>query len=117
MVATGACAPNDLSRLAAKRLRCELLEDRRLLAAIIVDSPSDVAAADGMITLREAILAANEDAIADATEGTQAGSESGLIRFAPWGHDRDLTSHDFRTTPLEAKVEASLVISSKILTV
>ncbi len=57
-----------------RRLRAEPLEDRRLLAVLTVDSLADNTTNDGLITLREAILAANNDAVADATEGVQAGS-------------------------------------------
>ncbi len=67
----------------ARRLRLEPLEDRRLLAVITVDSTADDVAPDGLITLREAVLAANLDRIADAVEGTQAGSGADTIRFDP----------------------------------
>jgi subtilisin-like proprotein convertase family protein len=61
----------------------EMLEDRRLLAVITVDSALDNVNDDGLITLREAIIAANTNAIADATEGVQTGA-AGLdeIHFA-----------------------------------
>lgn len=65
----------------SKRLRPELLEDRRMLAVITVDSLADNTINDGLITLREAIVAANNDAIADATEGTQGGSGDDEIVF------------------------------------
>ncbi len=42
-----------------RRLRLETLEDRRLLATIVVDSPLDVSADDGVTTLREAVNLAN----------------------------------------------------------
>ncbi len=58
------------------------LRNPHLETGIQIDS-SDVVAADGMITLREAIVAANQDAVADATAGTQAGSGADVIRFAP----------------------------------
>ena len=64
-----------------RRLRVELLEDRRLLAVITVDSLFDNTTNDGLITLREAIIAANADSVADATEGTQAGSGADSIDF------------------------------------
>lgn len=66
-----------------RRFSLEPLEDRHLLAVITVDSTADLVAADGLITLREAVLAANHDAVADAIEATQAGSGSDTIRFAP----------------------------------
>ena len=65
-----------------QRSSVELLEDRRLLAVITVDSLADNTTADGSITLREAILAANSDAIADAVEGSQSGAGPDTIRFA-----------------------------------
>ena len=52
------------------------------MAIITVDSAADNTTDDGMITFREAIIAANNDAIADPTEGTQAGSGADEIRFA-----------------------------------
>ena len=64
-----------------RRLLMEPLEDRRLLAVITVDSILDNTNDDGRITLREAIIAANNDAIADPTEGTQAGSGADTINF------------------------------------
>ena len=45
-----------------------------MLAVITVDSLADNTTDDGLITLREAIVGANTDSVADATEGTQAGS-------------------------------------------
>ncbi len=52
----------------------ELLEDRTLLAAFIVDSLEDNTTADGMITLREAIAAANANsAVVDAGPGDMDG--------------------------------------------
>lgn len=62
----------------ARRLHVERLEDRRLLALLTVDSPLDnfIPAApttDGVITLREAILAANTDTpVGDAPAGSGA---------------------------------------------
>lgn len=67
----------------ARRLRIEPLEDRRMLATIVVDSLQDNTTADGSITLREAILAANNDTIADAVEGVQAGNGADVIEFDP----------------------------------
>ena len=64
---------------AARLMQLEPLEDRRVLATITVDSLLDNTTDDGFITLREAIVAANNDAIADATEGTDAGSGDPII--------------------------------------
>lgn len=71
-------------RIAARRrtLRLETLDDRRLLAVITVDNLDDNIEVDGRITLREAIFAANNDTLADADEGTQAGSGADTIEFA-----------------------------------
>ena len=57
----------------------EHLEDRRMLATIIVDNFADSLVSDGSISLREAIRAANNDSIADLTEGTQLGSGDDTI--------------------------------------
>ena len=65
-----------------RRLNSESLEDRRMLAIITVDSLADNTIDDGIITLREAIIAANADAIADATEGVQMGAGNDIINFA-----------------------------------
>ncbi len=65
----------------ARRLRVEQLEDRRMMAVLTVNSAADNTLADGLITLREAILAANNDTVADATEGVQAGSGDDTILF------------------------------------
>ena len=63
------------------RLGVESLEDRRMLATIVVDSALDNTAADGAITLREAIIAANTDSVADAIEGAQAGNGADSYRL------------------------------------
>ena len=49
----------------ARRLHAEGLEERRMLATYTVDSLSDVTAADGFTTLREAVTAANGSGGAD----------------------------------------------------
>jgi hypothetical protein len=64
-----------------RRLSIEPLEDRRVLATIVVDSLADNLEPDGQITLREAVIAANEDTIADAVEGVQAGEGADVIEF------------------------------------
>jgi subtilisin-like proprotein convertase family protein len=56
------------------------LEDRRLLAVLTVNTTSDTTVAgDGLVTLREAIIAANTDA---ATDGGGTGSGADTIQFA-----------------------------------
>jgi hypothetical protein len=65
-------------------LRFEPLEDRRVLAALVVNSPLDnTIAADGLVTLREAILAANNDT---TTDFGHTGSGADEITF-DFGHD------------------------------
>jgi hypothetical protein len=64
-----------------RRLRFEPLEDRRLLATLTVNTLSDVKlAGDGLVTLREAILAANTNTTTDLG---QTGSGADTIAFAP----------------------------------
>ena len=64
------------------RLRIEPLEDRRMLSIYAVNSLADLMAADGFITLREALQAANTNAIVfDAPAGSA--TESDVITFAP----------------------------------
>ena len=59
----------------------ELLEDRRLLAVLTVNTASDTTmAGDGLVTLGEAIIAANTDT---ATDGGGTGSGTDMIQFAP----------------------------------
>ena len=59
----------------------ELLEDRRLLAVLTVNTALDTTlAGDGLVTLREAIIAANTDT---ATDGGGTGSGADMIQFAP----------------------------------
>ncbi len=65
-----------------KRLRLEPLEDRRLLTVYTVDSLLDTVADDGLVTLREAIQAANTNtAVYDAAAGSSA--ETDVIQFDP----------------------------------
>ncbi|MBN2024305.1 MAG: hypothetical protein JW809_16090 [Pirellulales bacterium] len=62
-------------------LRCEALEDRRLLTAYTVNSLADVVALDGVITLREALEAANTNApVCDAPAGSA--TQDDAIQFA-----------------------------------
>ena len=65
-----------------RRCRLELLEDRRLLTAYLVDSLADIVAADGHVTLREALEAANTNApVFDAPAGSD--TETDAITFSP----------------------------------
>ena len=69
-------------RLAArqkKALDFQTLEDRRMLAVITVSSLADNMDVDGMVTLREAIQAANTDSSVD---GSVAGSGADTIEFS-----------------------------------
>ncbi len=63
-----------------RRLFLEQLESRRLLAVITVTSLADNSATDGLVTLREAVLAAETDTSVD---GSNAGSGADLIQFSP----------------------------------
>src|SRR5262245_32343834 len=76
----------------AKQLLCvEALEDRVVPAVITVTSLVDDLSADGQVTLREAILAANTDSSVD---GSVAGSGADTIEFAAGlftGGDQTLT--------------------------
>ena len=59
----------------------EALEDRRVLASLLVNSAADnVAAGDGQVTLREAIIAANTDT---ATDLGDVGNLADTITFDP----------------------------------
>ena len=68
-------------RLASRRARFELLEDRHLLAILTVNSALDnTTAGNGLVTLREAIIAANTNATTDLG---QTGGGADTIQFAP----------------------------------
>ena len=103
-------------RRSTTRLRVEELEDRRLLATIIVDSIDDDISIDGSITLREAIIAANNDAIADAVEGVQSGSGDDTIVFdsALSGGTINLSFSGIRTVN-ELVVTDSVVVDASSL--
>ncbi|MEZ6091000.1 MAG: DUF11 domain-containing protein [Pirellulaceae bacterium] len=63
----------------SRSLRHEPLEDRRVLAALVVNSFEDnLTSGDGLVTLREAIIAANTDATTDLNE---TGSGADTITF------------------------------------
>ncbi len=94
-----------------RTLTFEPLEDRRMLAVITVDSLADNTNADGLITLREAILAANNDGIADAIEGTQAGSGEDTILF-----DASLDGESITLTMGELVIETSMTVDAGGLT-
>jgi hypothetical protein len=74
-------SPRCRRRTRSHRLGCEPLEDRRLLAVITVTSALDGVADDGDITLRKAIVAANNDTLADSVEGQQRGDGVDTIHF------------------------------------
>ena len=75
------CAARRKSRIPSRRLLTEVLEQRRLLATLTVNSELDnVTAADGLVTLREAIIAANGDL---ATDLGDVGSGPDTIVFDP----------------------------------
>ena len=65
-------------RLRGSGSRIESLEARTLLSAIVVTSLADNTALDGLVTLREAIQAANTDSSVD---GSVAGNGADLITF------------------------------------
>jgi CSLREA domain-containing protein len=64
----------------ASKLGIELLESRLVPATITVTSLADNSVVDGMVTLREAIQAANTDTSVD---GSVAGNGADIITFAP----------------------------------
>ncbi|MEL6108184.1 MAG: hypothetical protein AAFU85_19335, partial [Planctomycetota bacterium] len=91
----------------------EPLENRRVLATLVVNSTLDnfnpsAPATDGAITLREAILAVNSDtAVGDAP----AGSGSDTITFDP------MVFADFERIPLvggELTISSSLTINGSV---
>ncbi|QOV91690.1 Calx-beta domain-containing protein [Humisphaera borealis] len=70
-----------MSRLQGRRSVVEHLEVRRLFATLQVNSLADnIEADDGLVTLREAVLAANSDGTTDLGE---TGTEADEIVFAP----------------------------------
>ena len=66
-----------------RKLGIETLECRHVLATLVVTSVEDTIASDGLVTLREAVIAANLDTIADEMEGTQRGDGDDTIQFDP----------------------------------
>jgi predicted outer membrane repeat protein len=64
-----------------RRPRFETMEDRRMLAVLTVNSLADnTTGGDGLVTLREAIIASNNDAVTDLGE---TGSDVDTIQFSP----------------------------------
>ena len=72
-----------LSPIRLDSLRVERLEDRQMLAGLFVTSLADNMTTDGLITLREALSAANNDAVADTMVPSQVGSDTDVISFSP----------------------------------
>ncbi|MFK7821301.1 MAG: hypothetical protein AB8G99_21480 [Planctomycetaceae bacterium] len=68
-----------LNRRKSKSQRVEPLEERTLLSTITITSLQDNLDTDGKVTLREALLAANEDRSVD---GSEAGDGADTIVFA-----------------------------------
>jgi dockerin type I repeat protein len=69
-------------KIIQRRARLEPLEQRRMLTVLTVDSLLDLVADDGLVTLREAIEAANTNSsVYDAPAGSAA--ETDLIQFDP----------------------------------
>ena len=56
-----------------RRLSCEALESRRVLASYVVDTPLDVVGDDGVVSLREAIQAANTNSAVNVVPAGDAG--------------------------------------------
>ncbi len=92
----------------SRQLRLEPLEDRRLLAAITVNSLADNLVVDGMVTLREAIQAANTDASVD---DSVAGSGADTIDF-----DGALSGQTITLGGTELAITEALTIDATPLT-
>ena len=92
-----------------RRLAFEPLEARRLLAVLTVNSLEDnVVADDGLVTLREAILAANTDT---ATDLQESGSGADEIRFAS-----SLSGGSILLTAGELQITEAVAIDATMLT-
>src|SRR5690349_9857987 len=77
-----ACRNATRSAIAApRRAVAELLESRRLLTTITVTGTGDTIANDGVVTLREAITAANTDAPSGDAPAGQGGGVTDTIKF------------------------------------
>ena len=84
----------------------ERLEDRTLLTTIIVDTTDDVVAADGNISLREALEAANTD---NAVNEAPAGNGADEILFAPALEGQTITLNG-----TELLIDDSVTISGEV---
>jgi predicted outer membrane repeat protein len=74
-------SPKKRRRVASRRPRFELLEERALLATLTVNSPLDnITSGNGLVTLREAIIAANTNSTTDLG---QIASGADTIQFDP----------------------------------
>ena len=95
------CAkPNQPKQSTQKSLFLETLEDRRVLASYVVDTLDDVVAADGLVSLREAITAANSNAtINEAPAGNEGPGNVDSIQFAP-SLDGGVLSLELGTLPI-----------------
>ena len=72
---------NSTQRTYRRKPLFELLEDRRMLAVLTVNTNLDTSTpGDGLVTLREAIIAANNDTTTDLG---QTGSGADTIQFTP----------------------------------
>ena len=88
-------------------LRFEPLEDRRLLAGLVVNTHLDVVATDGVVSLREAIAAANGNS---ATELGHVGSGADTITFEPVLSGQTILLND-----TELEISESLTIDGTAL--
>ena len=121
------------------RLSVQPLESRRVLASYIVDTAVDVVADDGMVSLREAVQAANDNVqVNDAAAGQPGDSGADVIQFAEGiarrfqltsplvvSDDLQIAASSERTITLDAgggsrvlevSGEASLTISNLVIT-
>ena len=102
---------------AAARAGLEPLEQRILFANIVVTDLGDNTAADGKVTLREAIQAAETDAYVD---GSAAGSGTDVITFDPSltaGADATITLSQFDTGLDNAEFGPTAFILSTSITI
>src|SRR5687768_7818262 len=77
----GPTAPSRRSRF--RKLLSEQLEDRNLLAALTVTTPIDVVLnGDGYLSLREAMLVANDNTGATSYDGVSSSDVADVIVFA-----------------------------------
>ena len=88
----------------ARRLSVEALEDRRMLATITVTSSADNLDIDGLVTLREAIQAANTDMSVD---GSEEGNGADVIKF-----DNSLSGDTITLAGQELEITESLSVDA-----